>query len=80
MRVVAVHDAAGNITALTTVPPDAPMAGATPKGGQSVTELEIPEIAEDLDSASLADRLTEIIGTHRVEPRTDTGKIVRRDD
>ena len=80
MRFAAVHDAAGNIAALISIPPDSPLAGMRLEPGQRITEVEVPEIPYDLDEASVTNRAIEMIGTFRVETEYVQGTLVKKED
>jgi hypothetical protein len=49
MRVLAAHDAEGNIHQLVVSPPDAPLATVTPESGLLITEVEAPKVISGLD-------------------------------
>jgi len=78
MRLVAVHDAAGNIAALMTLPPNSPPKGMQVKAGQHLTEFEAPEITCNPRDPSLVKHLTEIADNFRLETRAPEGRFVRK--
>jgi hypothetical protein len=80
MRFVAIHDMVGNVAALVSIPPDAPLAGTKLEAGQRMTEVEVPEVSYDLDVPSLARQVTGMIGTFRVETEPVRGRLVRKDN
>ena len=49
MRILAAHDAEGNIHQLVVSPPDAPPATVTTEPGLLITEIEAPEVMRGLD-------------------------------
>lgn len=72
MRVSVTHDAQGLITAVAASPPDAPVANLVPQAGESVTELEAPEVRFEDDPQRIVERLTELVENYRVEIHADT--------
>ena len=71
MRVVAVHDTAGNIDLLVASPEDAPPARPRLEPGQYMHEVEVQDLTLDLDDAQLHSRLNEVIGNFRVDVRAE---------
>jgi hypothetical protein len=67
MRLSIVHDGEGNIVAITACPDGAPMAHQVPKAGESVTHLDVPEMAADLDRAAVSRHLGNLAKNHRVD-------------
>jgi hypothetical protein len=79
MRIVALHDSAGNIISLIALPPDGTSAGLQVGPGQSLTELDIAEIPDDLAPEETYERLVEITQRFRVDTKSSRPGIVRRD-
>jgi hypothetical protein len=67
MRITAVHDSRGNISALVASSPDAPPAQMEMKPGQRMTEVEVPEETLSIDNAQLNERLSELMQNNRVD-------------
>jgi hypothetical protein len=78
MRVVALHDADGNIESLLASPEGSPSMGTEVKPGQRMTEIDVPELTSDLDGSSLLDRLDEMISSHRVEAGPSQARLVQK--
>jgi hypothetical protein len=82
MRIVAAHDAEGNIHHLVISPADAPPATLTTETGLLVTEIEAPEEVYGLDlsdpegSGEELDKFLECLRDFRVE--VGKGKLVRK--
>jgi hypothetical protein len=49
MRILAAHDAEGNIHQVVLSPPDAPLATVTTEPGLLITEIEAPAVMSGLD-------------------------------
>ncbi|MCX4967266.1 hypothetical protein OHA98_21355 [Streptomyces sp. NBC_00654] len=71
MRVSITHDAQGFITALAASPPDAPVASLTPQAGESVTELDVPEVSAEGDPQQIVERLTDLVENYRIDVRAE---------
>jgi hypothetical protein len=81
MRFFAVHNAAGQIAALISIPQDdSSLVGMTLEAGQSMTEVEVSQISYDLDPSSVVERAAEVVKNFRVEVEPVQGKLVRMDD
>jgi hypothetical protein len=82
MRMLAAHDAEGNIHHLVVSPADAPLATVTTETGLLVTEVEAPEVFSGLDlsdpegSREELDKLQEYLRDFRVE--VGKGKLQRK--
>jgi hypothetical protein len=81
MRVLAAHDAEGNIHHLVVSPADAPLAAVTTETGLLVTEVEAPEVVAGLDlsgpgSREELDKVLEYLRDFRVE--VGKGKLQRK--
>jgi hypothetical protein len=82
MRMLAAHDAEGNIHHLVVSPADAPLATVTTETGLLVTEVEAPEVVFGLDlsdpegSREELDKLQEYLRDFRVE--VGKGKLQRK--
>jgi hypothetical protein len=53
MRILAAHDAEGNIYQVVVTPPGAPLATVTAEPGLLITEIEAPEMMSGLDLSDL---------------------------
>jgi hypothetical protein len=81
MRILAAHDAEGNIHHLVVSPADAPLATVTSETGLLVTEVEAPEVVSGLDlsgpgSREELDKVLEYLRDFRVE--VGKGKLQRK--
>jgi hypothetical protein len=81
MRILAAHDAEGNIRHLVVSPADAPLATVTTETGLLVTEVEAPEVVSGLDlsgpgSREELDKVLEYLRDFRVE--VGKGKLQRK--
>jgi hypothetical protein len=81
MRILAAHDAEGNIHHLVVSPADAPLATVTTETGLLVTEVEAPEVVSGLDlsgpgSREELDKVLEYLRDFRVE--VGKGKLQRK--
>jgi predicted metalloprotease with PDZ domain len=82
MRILAAHDAEGNIHHLVVSPADAPLATVTTEAGLLVTEVEAPEAVFGLDlrgpedSREELDKVLEYLRDFRVE--VGKGKLQRK--
>jgi len=79
MRVLAMHDAQGNIHHIVVGPPDSPPAVVTAEPGLLVTEVEAPEEIADLDLSDPQSQrqLNEVLQNFRVEAQAE-GRLVRK--
>jgi hypothetical protein len=76
MKVLAIHDAQGNIAAVVVRPGDAPT-GAVVVPGQTVTEVEAPEVHIDPEDPGSYQQLIEMLQEFQVEVKTE-GRLVRK--
>lgn len=67
MQLTVIHDANGNIFGATAHPPDTPPSGPVLKPGQYATEVEVPEIAADLDPGAMLERVSEMVAENLIE-------------
>ncbi len=67
MRLSIVHDSAGNISRLVASPPDAPMAHLGTNSGESVVEVDAPEIELSLGAETISERLADLLENYKVE-------------
>jgi len=74
VRVVAVHDKDGNIGTLIASPADARRAGVKLEPWEYMHEVEVPDIALDMDDAQLHSRLNEVRENFRVEVDTEAAE------
>ncbi|MDB5066426.1 MAG: hypothetical protein JWM18_2860 [Chloroflexi bacterium] len=80
MKVLAVHDAKGNISGFVVHPVDGPPGAVTVRPGEQMTEVELPpEVNLDLigDDDSL-ERLVGVLHAFRIEMMARTG-LLRKD-
>jgi hypothetical protein len=71
VRVVAIHDTAGNISTLVASPAEARRGGAQLEPWQYMHEIEVPDLALDADDAQIHARLNEVVENFRVEVDTE---------
>jgi hypothetical protein len=80
MRFFAVHGAAGKIAALISIPADdSSLVGMALESGQSMTEVEMPEIPYDLDPSGIIEHTAEVVENYRVEVEPVRGRLARID-
>jgi hypothetical protein len=77
MKLIAMHDRHGTITALTSAPPDAPRASIAVGPGDTLTDVEVEDGALDISRMETEQRALETLREFRVEVRTEA-KLVRR--
>ena len=78
MRFTAIHDSQGNVAALVVSPPDSPPAQLQTQPGQSMTEVEAPEVTIDLAGPRLNEDLSDLMQNHQVEVQTEKGALKRK--
>jgi hypothetical protein len=78
MKVMAIHDAQGNISATVVVPTDAPAGAIRVEPGQTITEIEGHSLKFDAQKEQSYERLLEIIQNFRMEPIASKAKLVRK--
>lgn len=77
VRVVAVHDTAGNISMLIASPADAALVHPRLEPGEYIHEVEAPEVALDMDDAQLHSRLDEVRENFRVDVQAEVADMGR---
>ncbi len=75
MRLIAIHDAQGSISALVVQPPNSPPGSPAAAPGQSVTEVEAPDVQIDLGDPASFERLVEVLEHYRIEVK---GKLTNK--
>ena len=78
MKIMAVHDAQGNISATVVLPTDAPAGAIRVEPGQAITEIDGHNLKFDAVNEQRYERLTELIQNFRVEPGISKAKLVRK--
>jgi len=78
MKILAIHDAQGNITASVVHPPDAPPAAVGSEGGQMMTEVEVREVRIDPLDGQNYQGLIEVMQNFRVEVKTEAKLVSKR--
>jgi len=76
MKILAIHDAHGNITASVVLPENAPPGAVAAEPGQMMTEVEAEVRIDPLDGENYQ-RLIEVIQNFRVDVKTEA-KLVRK--
>lgn len=76
MKVTVIHDEAGNIARLAANPSEEVSVGFELQSGERLTEVEMPEAS--LDDKDLAERLSSMINSHRLETEGEGGRLVQR--
>ena len=80
MRILAAHDAKGNIHNVVVSPPDAPPATVTTEPGLLISEIEAPEVMSGLnlsDPERSSQQLSEVLQHFQVEVGAKA-KLVRK--
>ncbi len=77
MKLLAIHDAKGNISRIVVCPPNAPPAATAVGPGHFVTEVEALDVKIDPADPSSYQRLTQVLENSQVEVKTE-GKLVRK--
>jgi hypothetical protein len=77
VRVVAVHDTAGNISMLIVSPADAALVYPRLEPGEYTHEVEVPEVALDMDDEQLHSRLDEVRENFRIDVQAEVADIRR---
>ena len=67
MRLTIVHDGNGNITSLVASPADAPPAYLESKATEHVTQIDDPEITDDLEPQAIQERLSDLAENSRID-------------
>lgn len=75
VRVIAIHDTAGNISTLVVSPADARRAGVDLEPWQYMHEVDVPDLVLDADDAQIHARLNEVIANFRVEVDTEVADM-----
>jgi hypothetical protein len=76
MKVLAIHDAQGNIAGVVASPGDAPL-GAVVVPGQTMTEVEVPDMQIDPADPESYQQFIEMLKQFRVEVKTE-GRLVKK--
>jgi hypothetical protein len=80
VKLLVVHDRAGNISAVVTVPADAPMPGiANAQPGQIITVVQAPELSFDPTDERGHDQLLRLLDEYAVDVSAEA-KLVRKRD
>jgi hypothetical protein len=81
MRILAMHDAEGNVQRIEVSPEDAPPGGVTPDPGLLLTEVEAPDISRlDLSDPASHQQIAEMLEHYRVEAEGGGARLVRKSD
>jgi hypothetical protein len=67
MRLTIVHDGEGNITSLVAHSVEAPPAHVEAEPTERVTEVDYPDITEELDPQAIHERLADLVENYRVD-------------
>jgi hypothetical protein len=78
MRLLALHDAHGNLAGLVAAPSDAPQASFSPEPGLFLSEVDSTGLDLCLGGEETLERLTEVLDHHRVD--IATRRLVRAVD
>jgi hypothetical protein len=78
MKLRVTHDKLGNITAIVASPNPPEGACSVSRAGQFVTEIEVPEIAADLSSTQMFERLSDLMQTYRVALKDASPHLTRK--
>lgn len=72
MKLLAIHDAKGNIVRLIVRPLNAPPGSTAVPSGHFATEIEVPDIKIEPGQQSTYDRLKQVMKDHRIEVKTES--------
>src|SRR4026207_2319788 len=78
MKIMAVHDAQGNISATVVLPTDAPAGAIRVEPGQTITAIVGSHLKFDAQKEKSYERLIEVIQNFRIEPIPSRAKLVRK--
>jgi hypothetical protein len=78
MKIMAIHDAQGNISANLVLPADAPPGGVGVDPGQTITEIDGHNLKFDALKEQSYERLIELMQNFRIEPISSKAKLVRK--
>jgi hypothetical protein len=67
LQLTIVHDSEGNITSLVAHPVEAPPLHAEAKPTESVTQVDFPDLTEELDPQTIHERLTDLVENYRID-------------
>jgi hypothetical protein len=79
MRLLAIHDADGNIARFVMNPSDGPRAVVAAQVGEFVTEIEAPDLEFDAEDPRSLHRVLELMDRYRVEPGGPRQLVERND-
>ena len=77
MKVLAIHDATGNIERVLVHPSNGPPGSVTPPPGRFATEVEVAGLKDDPVDPKNYERLMETLRNYRVEAKT-AAKLVKK--
>jgi len=75
MKIMAIHDAQGNISATVVLPTDAPPGAIRVEPGQTITEIDGHNLKFDAQKEQSYERLREVIQNFRIEPIPSRAKL-----
>jgi arginine/lysine/ornithine decarboxylase len=78
MKIMAIHDAKGNISATVVLPADAPPGAIRVEPGQTITEIDGHNLKFDAQKEQSYERLIEVIQNFRIEPIPSRAKLVKK--
>jgi hypothetical protein len=67
MRLTIVHDGEGNITSLVAHSVEAPPAHVEAKPTERVTQVDNPDLTDELDPQAIHERLADLVENYRVD-------------
>ncbi|CAM5562145.1 hypothetical protein GCM10010343_73020 [Streptomyces avidinii] len=67
MRVLAVHDSAGQIISLVASPEDAPTVSVELRAGEYMHAVDVSELSLDMEESRIYERLAEVAENFRVD-------------
>ncbi|MEV0695573.1 hypothetical protein [Streptomyces sp. NPDC050388] len=80
MLLTVIHDQSGNILSAVAHPPGTPPSGPQLKPGQYVADIDVPEIAADLEPPAVFERMAQVVEEHRVEMKEGKARLARKSD
>ncbi|MFE4973735.1 hypothetical protein ACFRAR_16705 [Kitasatospora sp. NPDC056651] len=78
MLLTVIHDRNGNILSAVAHPQGTPPSGPQIKPGQYVADIDVPEIAADLEPPAVFERMARVVEGHRVELKAGKALLARK--
>ena len=78
MRVFVTHEPDGTITSIVGVPEGGAPAGTVIKGGQRMTEVDLPDITATDGHAKIMERLGDLVDNHVVDVQSGKAAFAKK--